>query len=134
MYCPTLDVVVTHNDLASGFWGLDPASPMDPPIELMQAGAAPMLGSTATVQWSDNFGAIVVYPSGGDDIHLLRPPDGDWQTQPWQWEALAVTGSSGEHPYSGVTSDKLRVVEWGGTTVVILNASWNGPAVAAVLT
>lgn len=133
-YCPPKDMVLNNNELDSGFWGLDPTAPASPPIELTQAGTAPTLSNTATVQWSENLSAFVVYPPGGDDLYLLRAPDGDWRGQTWQWESLAVTGSSGEHPYSGATSDKLRVIEWGNTTVVVLNASWSGPAVAVLLT
>lgn len=127
-------MVLNHNNLNSGFWGFDPTAPATPSIELTQTGTAPNLSNTATVQWSENLSAFVVYPSGSDALYLLRAPDGDWRTDSWQWESLAVTGSSGEHDYSGVTSDKLRVVEWGATTVVVLHADWSGPAVAVLLT
>lgn len=123
VYVPTKDAVLFFPSAGTPF-GLDPATPSDPgnnEVTLTITGTAPTFSNGDGIAWSANLGAIVYYPSQGNEIYLLTPPAGDWKTGTWTWSQPSLTGTSGAHDGNG-TYGKFVVAEYDDGTVLAMVA------------
>ena len=136
VYVPGKDCVLFFTSSASLEYGLDCATPTTGPFALTTTGSAPAsLGDPRgdMCHWSVNLGAVVYYPSRGNQIYLLIPPAGDWKSGTWVWSQRSMSGTTGAHSGSPGTYGKFQIAEWGSNTVALVNANYGGPCVAARL-
>lgn len=103
---PGLDLYVTLEFRTSGnvyVHQLD--DPNAPEIVVQTQGDTGIESSGALgFEWVEALDAFVAW-RGGQSVYALRPPAGDWQSEPWVWTEIVGTGANpGAGPRTGVYS------------------------------